>query len=427
MVSWRTRWSRWLGAAVVTTAMLIALPVTGQNQDLWLEAELEPAQVFVQAQAIYRLRFYQALDVRDLKMTGPSTRLADVRQIGTERVYEAQRSGRRYRVRERSYAIVPFASGALTLSGAQVAGRIPAVGASAEDGRQPLRLDAATQTLMVKPTPAGAAGVPWLPARSLSLSESWSPDFAEPRPGQALRRSIRIEALGPDAAHIPPLQMAVPGLLVDAQAPRLENRPDGERNVGLREQTYSLIAQRAGTLVVPELKLSWWNLNTHTLESATLPARTLQVLPAAEAQPQSALPHPQPVAVAAAAESKPTPKPERPAPLLEMLLGAAALLCLALALVYLKRPPVRAARRLRRACRSGDAARVRDGLLQWAATRWPQSPPTTLPALAHRLANPMTRQALAQLDRCLYGPERGPCDSATLAAIARAIRQFPAR
>ena len=427
MVSCRTSWHGWLTGALVA-AILIAIPATGQNQDLWLEAELEPAQVFVQAQAIYRLRFYQALDVRDLKMTGPSTRLADVRQIGTERVYEAQRSGRRYRVSERSYAIVPFASGALTLSGAQVAGRIPAVGASAEDGRQPLRLDATTQTLMVKPTPAGAAGVPWLPALSLSLSESWSPDSAETRPGQALRRSVRIEALGPDAAHIPPLQMAVPGMLIDAHAPRLENRLKGERNVGVREQTYSLIAQRSGTLVVPELKLSWWNLNTHTLVSATLPARTLQVA-LAGASPQSALPHPQTVAVAAAAEPTPAPNPERPAPLLAMLLGAAALLCLALALAlaYSKRPYVRATRRLRRACRGGDAARVRDGLLLWAETRWPQAPPTTLPALAHRLANPKTRQALAQLDRCLYGPERGPCDAATLAAIARAVRQFPAR
>ena len=84
-----------LAATFGMAAALAAAAAASQSQDMWLEAGIEPAQVYVQAQAIYRLRFYQAVDVRDLKINGPSTRLADLRPIGTGRVYETLRDGRR--------------------------------------------------------------------------------------------------------------------------------------------------------------------------------------------------------------------------------------------------------------------------------------------------------------------------------------------
>ena len=408
-----------LAAVLAAAVALAAPPADGPRQDQWLEAALEPAQVYVQAQAIYRLRFYQAIDVRDLQMTGPSTRLADVRQIGPERVFEALRAGQRYRVHERSYAVFPFGSGALELSGAHVLGRVAAVAAPAADGRQAMRLEAPVQTLTVQPTPAAAAGAPWLPAQSLTLSESWSPDVTEARPGQALRRSIRIEAVGIDAGQIPPLQVAAPGMRVDAEAPRIENRLAGERNIGVREQTYQLVALRAGTVLVPELKLYWWNLATDTLASATLPARTLQFAPA-DMPTAGALP----LTRAASSSSSPTPAPLPSASKRWLWLVAAILLCAAMALAYARRVGVRAARRLRRVGRLGNAGAVRDDLLQWAAAIWPQVPPATLPALAERWPDPAAHRALASLERCLYGPQRGHFDAATLNAIVRAVRQF---
>lgn len=394
--------------------MAAAAPATGPSQDLWLEATLEPAQVYVQAQAVYRLRFYQAVDVRELQISGPSTRLAEVRQIGAERVHEAQREGRRYRVRERSYAVFPFGSGALTLSGAQVNGRFAA------DGRQALRLEAPSQTLTVLPAPATAGSAPWLPANSLTLSEHWSTPDSEIQTGQTLQRSIRIEAAGIDAAQIPPLQVAAAGLLVEAQAARLENRLAGERNIGVREQSFRLVALRAGTIQVPELTLHWWNLATDAPARATLPARSLQVAPAdaapADIRPMAqAASAAQPAPVQAQATLLATSKPG-------LLLAFGALLSTGLALAYVRRLRVRAAWRLRRACRSGDASALRDALLQWTATVWPQAAPSTLEALAQRLPDPAARGALAKLDRCLYGPQRGRCDVAALRATVRAVK-----
>jgi hypothetical protein len=423
-------------SALLLAGALAAAPAASQGQDLRLEAELEPAQVVLQAQAVYRLRFYQAVDVRELKINGPSAQLAEVRAIGSERVYEALRDGRRYRVHERSYAVFPFGSGALVLTGASATGRIAATPATqSADGRQAVRLEAAAQTLTVNPAPAAAGTAAWLPARSLSLSETWSAPATELRPGQALWRSIRIEAAGMDAAQIPPLSllsplsMAVPGMLIDAEPPRLENRVAGALNIGVRTQTLRMVALRAGVVEVPELQLRWWNLNTNTAANATLPARSWQVV-MADGAPASLSPMPPATATAGAkavaaapdqAQAQASPA-FRSKPWLA-LLAAAALLCAGLALAGVSRPRMRAAWRLRRACRCANAASVRDGLLQWAAGVWPQAPPLTLQALAERSPDPAAHQALTMIERSLYGPAPGRCDAAALGDAVRAVKR----
>jgi hypothetical protein len=392
---------------IVSLAAVIAAttpPADAQSADWQLEAEFDPPQVYVQAQAIYRLRLYQAVDVRELKINGPSARLADLRPLGPDRIYEAQRDGRRYRVHERSYAVFPFSSGRLELSGAHALGRVAAIGAKTADGRQLLRIDAPARTLTVHPVPAAAGAAPWLPARSLSLTESWDPSTAGMRPGQVQRRHIRIEAAGVDASQIPPLQIAAAGMQVDAEPPRLENHLSGERNIGVREQTFKIVALRAGDLLLPELQLDWWNLNVNALASASLPARKLRVT-AADGAP--------------AAPAPPALSP----PLSSLLLAAAALLTVGLATIHARRPSVQAHWRLQRACRLGTATAMRDGMLQWAAAIWPQTPPATLEALAIRLPDPAARRALKCIDRSLYGLAGDPAAASALNAAVQTVKR----
>lgn len=404
-------------SAFLLAGAMAAAPVASQAQDLLLEAELEPARVFVQAQAIYRLRFYQAVDVRELKIIGPSARLAEVRAIGSGRVYEALRDGRRYRVHERSYAVSPFGSGALELTGAGATGRVAAGANRSADGRQPVRLEVAAQTLTVSPVPAAAGTAAWLPATSLSLSESWSAPATALRPGQVLWRSIRIEAAGIDAAQIPPLSplsLAVPGMLVDAKPPRLENRGAGALNIGVREQTLRMVALRAGEVQLPELQLHWWNLEANTLATATLSSRALHI---ESADADSTLANVLPLIVAPVTTP---PAPKRS----QFLFAAGFTLFFVVALnAYVWRRGVCAAWRLQRACRLRNAGAVRDGMLEWAAVIWPKRPPLTLQALAERLSDPATRRALSIIERNLYGPNSGSCSAATLDAVVRDVKR----
>lgn len=401
-------------AAGLLTAAIAAAP----EGAVLLEASFEPAQVYVQAQALYRLRLYQAIDVRDLKLSVAAPRLADWRPIGPERVYETLRDGRRYRVHERSYAIRPFTSGALVLSGARAEGRIPASGTP--DGRRALRLEAPAQTLQVLPAPAGFGDAAWLPAHALNISEVWTPEQKQLLVGQAQRRSIRIEATGVDAGQLPELQIAALGMAVHAEPARLENRLAGARNIGVREQSFTMVALRAGALVAPQIQVHWWDVDSNRAAVATLPPRTLQV---------GSAPAPTTASQAGAAASK---APDRSTPL-SSATGALppwtapsiALLLSAAPLLWWRRRGDRlsAAWRLARACRTEDMRGVRDNLLAWTALIWPQAGASTLGALAERLRDPAARRALAQLERILYGPTAVVSDKRTLTAWARDIKR----
>lgn len=366
MVGARLQWLL-LSCAVFTSAQAAS--------DLLLEAELEPAQVHVLSQAVYRLRFLHAVDVSEVELVGPSAQTADFREIGS-RVSEAVRDGRRYRLHERSYAVFPFASGALPLSGSRVSGRVP----STTSGRQAMRMEAPLRTLMVLP----GIDADWLPAKSVTLNETWAPAF-----GTAQRRTLRIEAAGIEAAHLPDVQIEAPGMTVQAEPPHFRNRFSGDTNIGSREQSFLLVP--AGSVTVPELQLRWWNVDAGKFVIARLPARVLQ------AQPENT----------AARDDALTP----------LALGALALglLCL---LCYRRRGRWQ----LRRSCRRIDLPGIRDGLLTWSAGMWPQAPPRTLAVLAERMDDPALRVALTELERALYGPPGKEWKAATLLALVRAVQ-----
>lgn len=388
----------------IVSGLLAAAIAAAPERSVLLEADLEPAQVYVQAQAVYRLRLYLAIDMRDLAFHVVAPRLADLRQIGQGRVYEALRDGRRYRVHERSYAVRPYTSGALVLSGSHVAGRVPAAGTP--DGRRALRMDAPARTLQVMPVPPDAGAAPWLPVNTLSVTEAWAPARQMGQVGQAQRRSIRIEAAGVDARQLPELHITAPGMTVHAGPARFEDRSAGALNIGVREQTFNMVALRAGAIIVPEFQLPWWDIESNSLAVATLPSRTLQIAPA----PGLALTPGLVPTAARAGQRLPLIVP-----------GITVLLCL-ITLLWSRRTSVGAAWRLARACRTGDARGVRDGLLAWTAMVWPQSVSLTLGGLAERLVEPQARRALGELDRHLYGQGSDACDPATLNATVRCIK-----
>lgn len=351
--------------------------------DIFVEAEVEPQRVYVQSQALYRLRFFQAVDVREIALTAPPPPLAEFRPLGAERVFEARRDGRHYRVRERVYGLIPYASGVLEIAGGKASGRTA--------GSAAIELAIPAARLDVRPMPAEVAATAWLPARSVSLTETWVPRLEEAPPGSSLRRTVRVEAHGVNAAQIPEFS----GGGVAAGPPRIENRVDGTVLVGVREQSFLLRLGAAGELDVAQLRLPWWNVLSEGPAQASLPAITLGSATVAPAQAE-----PEPVAAA---------RPWAWAALVLGLLGAS---------VLWRSPLPRARWRLFRASRGNQPAVMRDALLAWAATRWPEATPRSLGALAERIGDASVREALSRIDASLYG--RGiDCAPDTLRRAAR--------
>ena len=162
--------------------------------------------------------------------------------LGEDRRSETTDAGE-LQVYERHFAIFPSVAGTLT---------IPALRFDAwrVSGGDPLPFESDSLTVQVDPISAGpspAVGLgkvgaestvgnrPWLPARSLSLTEA-GPPTVRIAPGQALERMITLLAEnGIMAEDLPMIPLAIPfQLRVGDDAPRLWNERTPEGVVGYR-------------------------------------------------------------------------------------------------------------------------------------------------------------------------------------------------
>lgn len=307
-------------AIEVLTAALAAQ--VGEAPAAWLEAELDREQVYVQGQVIYTLRILLRPQVQNASLQDPTAEAVQIERLGEDQVTEVQRDGLRYRQIERRYALLPQHSGAIEIQAPLLSAAVPesrtsrsqaaGVGAGAGPGSpfgsgasafeqffgrdpfgemdslfqrtRPIQVRGPALTLEVKPQPAGAPA-PWLPAEDLQLAENWTPDPAAAqtrlRVGEPITRTIALTAQGLSAAQLPDLTGAVPpGVKSYPDKPRTETRAEGSTLVAVKEIRQALVPIVAGKLVLPEIRLGWWDTRADQERVAVLPARTLEILPA---------------------------------------------------------------------------------------------------------------------------------------------------
>ncbi|EJN18270.1 BatD family protein [Pseudomonas sp. GM80] len=253
---------------------------------VFIEASLDQSSVYVQAQAILTLRIYHSVSLYDDSSLTP-LQIADARieQLGDTRTYEKDLNGVRHGVIEMRYAIYPQHSGLLTITpqtfSATLVDTQPAQDNNAQ-GPKPgklMRVSSSAIPLTVKPKPLTyPVDAPWLPARSLSLSESWNPEPEHTQIGDSLTRSLTLKVEGLASSQLPALPATdVNGLRRYPDQPVLSNQSTDRGLVGSREEREALVPSRSGAIDLPTVDVVWWNTFEDHLEHSSLPARTLQV------------------------------------------------------------------------------------------------------------------------------------------------------
>jgi hypothetical protein len=257
-----------------------------QLAPVFIETNLDQDSVYVQAQALLTVRVYHSVSLYDDSSLTP-LQVADTRieQLGESRTYEKVINGIRHGVIETRYAIYPQHSGTLTIP-AQTFSATLVEPRPAQDnnpqGSKPgklIHVSSPELSLTVKAKPAMyPADAPWLPARSLTLTESWNPEPDHVQVGDSLTRSLTLKAEGLAGAQLPPLALSdIPGLRRYPDQPVLSNQNNDRGLIGSREDREALVPNRVGALELPAVEVVWWNTHEDHLERTSLPARTLQV------------------------------------------------------------------------------------------------------------------------------------------------------
>lgn len=442
--------------------------------NVFMETSVSPERPYVQAAVRLTVRVFTAETLYHAGLELPENGDVVTKQVGSDENSEADRNGRTYHVITRHYLLFPLHSGKLTLQGpvldAELAMSQPRrpLGSDPFGGGffggpffrtvRPVRLHGKPIVLAVRARPASAVGSYWLPARDVTLSASWSPEKLTAQAGDPVTLDLTLQATGLTAAQLPDLSsfLTLPrGLKAYPDQAKLADSAQDGSIIGSRDQTIALIADSPGHYSIPALTLSWWDTQTNQPRVATLPERTVTILPAPGSAPPAASAPPAraspPAAAPGASQQAPVPATRQTSPPAgapsswEWISVGLAVVWLATLAGWLwsrrsraargraplppqpapgprQAPPERSRERaaFRAACEGNDAHAARAHLLAWATALWGAAP-AGVNAVAARLSDPAVAELLRDLDRACYAG--GDWDGRPLAA---ALTELPA-
>lgn len=252
------------------------------GDDVFLDVSVEPKSPYVQQQVRMTVKLFYALNLTDGNLEDPHGDGLVARKLGQDAAYTADVEGRRYRVLERHYAIVPEKSGAQTMAPTVFRGHAvnPSDINSFFNRGRTVSAQAPGATFDVRPRPASSGTDAWLPAQSLTLTSDGIDLGAGARVGEPLTLTLRLKAQGLGFEQLPELKLPkIDGADIYPDKETTQNRDDGVWQYGERERKFAIVPNRPGNLNLPALSVVWWDVDHDRAASADLPAATLNIAP----------------------------------------------------------------------------------------------------------------------------------------------------
>lgn len=249
------------------------------NQLVFFETSVDTRSTYVQGQILYTVKLFYSESISGDFPPPPKIEDAVVETIETEKRYESIVNNRRYYVLEKRYAIFPQRSGVITIP------RETFLGSRGRGGlfssRQRVNAISGKHVISVKTIPASFDGDNWIPAVQLTLSESWAENPPLFRVGEPVNRILRITVNGLASSLLPPFaELDLVNAKTYADPPESIEQASAEGISSTNMTTIGIVPIEAGQLILPEIRVPWWNTRTDKLEVAILPQASYEVLPA---------------------------------------------------------------------------------------------------------------------------------------------------
>jgi hypothetical protein len=404
--------------------------------DIFVTAEVDHDESFVQAQILYRVKVYRAVATRQPRLSEPSIDGVEVliETAGDERSYESILNGKAYNVVERVYALFPQESGSISIDPARFEARV------LRNGRITGRkiFESEPIDIVVNPIPPPPPDFPdavWFPASEVTLGQDWSRDPGSLPAGEPITRHITVTAVGQLSTQIPVIEQTDSDKIkIYPDKPEFRDTAEGSGIRAMRKDQYAMIGIAEGEVSLPAVDLPWWNIDRGEWEIASLPASQLSILPSAT----TAAPPPPPIE---------EPEEEAGAAVETQIvyvdfwryvsagLGAVWLMTI-IAWWWSRRPlttepkeppppPIhkqqaRYLKQARKAALAGDAAGVKAAMLEWGRLQWPAAAPRSIGEIARRVSIPLATE-LETLCSATYGPAEQDWNGEVL---AKSLRSF---
>lgn len=453
---------------------------------VFLRVSLSEENPIEKTPLVYTLSLFMSQDVVSGSVNAPQSKEFELRKIGEERSYETKVNNVPYRVTEYKFSLTPLRAGKIDVPAASFTGTVaendPFDKMMNDDFfdadaflMRPMRLpslltgravsvNSPAPVLNVLPRPAAVQGN-FLPAQKVALSETYSPDAQNASVGDALTRTVTLTATGTTDASLP--EIVFPDADGYKQYPeKSENKTVFKGDVPVAQTTRQtvFVLSRAGKVVLPALRVPWYDTVSKSVKYADLPERTLTVggaaalAPVEKPQPQSAVPvrapaddikseaaqnavSPVPAASdAARQDALPVSASAKPFASSVLIFGAGILIGGAVvAFVWLAarlrfrvgesekiKKSVLTLRRLtndlKNACLKNNPHAARDALRALAAFYWPDKTEFSLTEMADRVGSAEFSDEIDALNEVLYGHDAGAWNGETLFAAFNDVK-----
>ncbi len=404
----------------------------GAQPPVFIEVEVMPEEgpYFVHAQLGLIVRVFYRQNLTEAAISQPEPSPAAVRLM-QETPYQAERGGERYRVLERNYAVFPERSGELAIPPMQLTGRLverrsSSVWQPAVRGRR-IQVESDALNLPIDPRPAGFTGSEWQPARDYRLTQQVSSGDSL-HVGEPVTRTVMVDAVGLEENMIAePAWPDLPGVRIYPDQPQGITRDDGQWVLGHKEFRYAVVPEQEGELILPELRVHWWDTQNNRGRTAVLDSYTIEVLPSPLAPPTpAAVEAPGTGSVAKASDS--SPRGGAGPAYWRWLTFLFAALWLATVAAWAARngtgkrentarPGGRAPENesealagLQKACKAGNPSRARKALQLWLRAWGPAGGDGSLLQFAAMVGEAGLRQEIYNLDASGFLPGSRPAD-----------------
>ena len=424
------------------------------SADVFLKVAIDNPKPYVQGQILYISRLYSSQPVSRGVIIPPQINDAIVEKIGEDINFESTLAGRFFKVLERRFAIFPQKSGEIVIPPLEFEGEIIDTNAGnpiemifKQSGfvgsanftspfgavkRVLIRSDPIT--VNVQPKPSAATGKWWLPAYNVNITQSWQP--AEPvfKENEAVTRTIKITADGLTGAQIPDISLPEDDYLKVYPGKTKVSNIGGEKGImGVSESSVVLIPTAAGELILPEIRIPWWNVKTKRMETAVLPEAKFFVKGTTQkgAEPKAQVPS---YTVNSEDISKPELPKEEDKPIGKNIyiaiflavFGLIGLLSVLAFWLYSRRKLAASAQGkedqvlagrfadIEKAASASNPKKLRDALLAWSKNYWPEDPPFNVTVIGKRLKNTKLQKELEELETSLYASRQRKYDGEEL-------------
>lgn len=249
---------------------------------IFIENTINKSNTYINQPAILESKIYVSGRFTNGQIQPPQLDGAEIEQISGNNS-NIVKNGIRYELYTYQYKITPSTSGELNIDSPILTGSVyKTLRANSFQQRMasvPVNIRGNNISLKVNEMPAEYQPG-WLISEDVRLKENNNLQEKEHFVGEPITRSISLQAASVDLEKMPEIKLNYDNSI--RYYPDKDELTQGRANNTIYSQrtiTHAIIADKSGPLVLPEIKISWWNSQTQQQEVATLPAQTIMIKP----------------------------------------------------------------------------------------------------------------------------------------------------